>query len=94
MIDFEKVQQEIKNCLDEYIYTWSKKENKNKACLDEWKTCVIQKVRDRINVLKRDKKKFVTKSYNTKGSSSRWIINWPFVSTSGFIEPHAWRSVQ
>ncbi len=60
MINFEKVLNEIKIGLDEYTVKWCKKENVNKTCLEEWKSCVIQKVQERIAFLKSDKFKFIT----------------------------------
>ena len=60
MINFDKITDEINSGLEEYVVNWCKKENKNKTCLDEWKSCVLQKVQERIAVLKRDKFKFIT----------------------------------
>ena len=60
MINFDKVLNEIKIGLDDYMVNWCKKEKMNKTCLEEWKSCVIQKVQERIAFLKRDKFKFIT----------------------------------
>ncbi len=53
--------EEIKSGLDEYIRTWSRKENKNARLLNEWKRAVLDLVETKIIHLKNGKFKSIMK---------------------------------